>query len=139
MKEVLEVSNLPPVDVCVLVKNEFESIGKCLDNLLANNYPNFRILICDGRSTDGTLEVIQEYAKKHANIVLHIQKSSGCGAARQELMQLVEANYNAWTDGGSIVDKNWLRELIVPLLNSDEKVAGSGGFNYVVSNGSALA
>lgn len=132
------MGNLPSVDVCVLVKNEVESIGKCIDSLLANGYPNFRILICDGRSTDGTLEVIQGYARKHTNVVLHIQKSSGCGAARQELMQFVEADYTAWTDGGSVVDKNWLRELIVPLLNSDEKVAGSGGFNYVVSNGSVL-
>ncbi|MEM3551164.1 MAG: glycosyltransferase [Candidatus Bathyarchaeia archaeon] len=130
---------LPLVDICVLVKNEAKSIGKCLDSLLANDYPNFRIIVCDGRSTDGTLEILQEYAKKHHNIVVCVQKSTGCGAARQELMEFVEADYVAWTDGGSIVDKNWLRELVVSLVNSDEKVAATGGLNYVISNGSSLA
>jgi cellulose synthase/poly-beta-1,6-N-acetylglucosamine synthase-like glycosyltransferase len=138
-KRFTSMSGLPSVDVCVLVKNEAESIGKCLDSLLANDYPSFRILICDGGSTDGTLKIIQEYAKKHDNIIVHVQRSRGCGAARQELMELVKADYVAWTDGGSILDKNWLRELVTPLLNSDEKVAGSGGYNYIISNNSVLA
>jgi cellulose synthase/poly-beta-1,6-N-acetylglucosamine synthase-like glycosyltransferase len=123
----------------VLVKNEAESIGKCLESLLANDYPSFRILICDGRSTDRTIEVIQGYAKKYSEILLHTQETSGCGAARQELMQFVTADYVAWTDGGSIVDRNWLRELIVPLLVPDEEVAASGGLNYIISNNSVLA
>ncbi|MGQ9641963.1 MAG: glycosyltransferase [Candidatus Bathycorpusculaceae bacterium] len=133
------VLGLPPVYVCVLVKNEANSIGKCLDSLLNNDYPSFRILICDGGSTDGTLEIVQNYVKEHDNIILHIQKSKGCGAARQELMGLVKADYVAWTDGGSMLDKNWLKELVTPLLNSDEKVAASGGYNYVISNNSVLA
>lgn len=124
----------PLIDVCILTKNEKSTIKKCLDSLLNDSYKNFRILICDGNSRDGTTEIIMEYAKRHKNIKLYIQKTKGCGAARRELMQHVEAKYTAWTDGGAVLSKHWIYEITSPLFNSSKTIVGVGGVQYSTGN-----
>lgn len=46
--------------------NEEKFIAKCLDSVVANDYPkeNLEIIVIDGMSIDRTREIINEYAKK---------------------------------------------------------------------------
>ncbi|MBZ5644092.1 MAG: glycosyltransferase, partial [Acidobacteriia bacterium] len=50
------MDNLPLVSIVVLCRNEEEFIGRCLDSLLANDYPKDRleVFVADGMSQDGT-------------------------------------------------------------------------------------
>ena len=47
--------------------NEEKFIGKCLDSVLANDYPQgkFEILAIDGMSADKTREILKKYIKKY--------------------------------------------------------------------------
>lgn len=55
------------VSVIIPTYNEQPFIAKCLDSLLANDYPKdqLEILLLDGRSEDGTFEIIQRYERDH--------------------------------------------------------------------------
>jgi len=55
------------VSIVIAVYNEIKFIRKCLDSLINNDYPkdNVEILIFDGGSTDGTLEILKEYEMKY--------------------------------------------------------------------------
>ena len=60
------------VSVMVPARNEKENIGKCIDALLNQDHPNLEILILDDASTDGTSEIIQEYAQSDPRIqIIH--------------------------------------------------------------------
>ena len=57
--------DLPPtVDVVVSTFNEEDYLARCLDAVLGQDYPSdrFRVLLIDGGSTDGTLELARRYA-----------------------------------------------------------------------------
>ena len=57
--------NAPPmVSVLVPCRNERAHIARCLESILANDYPAERleILVIDGQSDDGTADVIRSYA-----------------------------------------------------------------------------
>jgi len=41
-----------------------ESWGKTLESIVSQDYGNFEVIIMDGGSSDGTLKIIKEYAKK---------------------------------------------------------------------------
>jgi glycosyltransferase involved in cell wall biosynthesis len=62
----------PKVSVVIPCRNEERYISKCLDSLLASDYPKdfLEVLIVDGRSRDRTREIIEAYARKHRFIRL---------------------------------------------------------------------
>lgn len=60
------------VTIIIPCRNEGEYIGKCLDSIVANDYPKDRleVFVVDGRSEDKTREIIQKYAKQNSYIKL---------------------------------------------------------------------
>jgi glycosyltransferase involved in cell wall biosynthesis len=62
----------PQVSIVIPCRNEEEYIACCLDSILASDYPQdqLEILVADGRSTDGTREILVRYAAAHQSIIL---------------------------------------------------------------------
>ena len=60
----------PLVSICCLTYNHSQFIRKCLDGFLMQqtNFP-IEILIHDDASTDGTDEIIREYAEKYPDLI----------------------------------------------------------------------
>ena len=53
----------PMISVCIPARNEERNIGRCVEALLAQTYPNFEIIVVDDRSTDATPEILQNLVK----------------------------------------------------------------------------
>ena len=49
----------PFVSVVVPARNEQGNIEKCILSLLAQNYPNFEVIVIDDNSTDDTLKIMK--------------------------------------------------------------------------------
>ena len=66
------MSNYPLVSAIVLCRNEEKFISKCLDSIIANDYPRekLEVLVIDGMSEDGTRKIVEEYRKEHPSIRL---------------------------------------------------------------------
>lgn len=62
-------TNNKPLKVSVILaaRNEEKYIRKCVDSLLAQDYPNFEIICIDDSSSDNTLGIMQEYQLIHPN------------------------------------------------------------------------
>ena len=56
----------PFISIIIPCRNEEAFISKCLDTLLANDYPKDRIefFVIDGLSTDNTLNIVRDYLSK---------------------------------------------------------------------------
>lgn len=63
-------SPAPTVSVVVPARNEERWIGPCLDSILGQTYADMEVLVADGRSTDGTREVVESYATRDARVKL---------------------------------------------------------------------
>ena len=50
----------PLISILVPARNEALNIGTCARSLLAQDYPNFELLVLDDHSTDGTGEILRE-------------------------------------------------------------------------------
>lgn len=61
-------ATMPTLDVIVPVKDEEHHIAACLQSIIAQRYPHFRILVVDDRSTDGTPQVIEALRRDHPNM-----------------------------------------------------------------------
>ena len=54
-----------PISILVSCKNEGENLQKTLPKLVAQEYPEFEIILVDDASTDHTLSILKEYSKKY--------------------------------------------------------------------------
>ena len=64
-RPIAPLENAPGVTVLIPAKDEGEGVRECLDRVLALDYPSFKIIAIDDRSTDSTGAVFDEYAAKH--------------------------------------------------------------------------
>ena len=98
----------PFLSVLIPCRNETRFLGRCLDSILANDYPPERmeVLVVDGASTDGTRERIAEYASRDARVRLidnpelftPCALNRGIAAARGEIVARVDAHASVATD-----------------------------------------
>lgn len=52
---------LPKISVIVPARNEEKNIERCLQYLLAQNYPDYEIIVADDRSSDATPRILERY------------------------------------------------------------------------------
>jgi len=55
---------IPKISVVMPVLNRVETIEKALQSIIKQNYPHTEIIVMDGGSTDGTLDIIKRYASQ---------------------------------------------------------------------------
>lgn len=58
------------VSILIPCRNEEKYLARCLDSVLAQDYPadRFELLLADGMSEDRTREVMQEYSQRYKNV-----------------------------------------------------------------------
>ena len=59
----------PMVSIILPCRNEEKYIGKCLDSLLVQDYPNYEIIAINDSSSDKTGEIIKRYSMTHNKII----------------------------------------------------------------------
>jgi hypothetical protein len=65
----MENSQKPPrVAIILLNWNSRMDTLECLESVFRLNYPDFRVVVCDNNSSDGSLDSIQEWAQGHVSV-----------------------------------------------------------------------
>lgn len=67
----------PLISVVIPSYNKVKYIKRTLDSIMSQSYKDFEVIIQDGQSTDGTLEIIKSYAKKYPKVISFISKKDG--------------------------------------------------------------
>ncbi|MFT3735702.1 MAG: glycosyltransferase family 2 protein [Rhodocyclaceae bacterium] len=70
-------AHYPPVCICIPAFNAAKTIRETLASALAQTYPNFRIVVLDNASTDGTRDIVRSFADPRISLV---QQESNIGA-----------------------------------------------------------
>ena len=116
------------VSVVVPTYNRKEMLKDCLTSLFNQTYPKdkYEIIVVNDGSTDGTEEVLNEYAKKAPCIFKWFsQENKGPSAARNLGIEHAKGEIICFTDDDCIADERWIENLVKEFTN--EKVGGVGG------------
>lgn len=72
----LRTNNLPLVSVICFCRNAKETIKRCMDSIVAQDYSNMEVIVQDGASTDGTIEILHSYGIQ-IDLISEPDKGSG--------------------------------------------------------------
>ncbi|NBV29798.1 glycosyltransferase, partial [bacterium] len=111
--ELIPDDKLPSVTILVPVFNEFTTVEKTVQSLLALNYPKEKLLISivDDGSTDNTWNLIQKFSDI-PNIKLHKKENGGKYTALNHGIENCETDFIGCLDADSEVDPEALRHII---------------------------
>ena len=92
----------PLVSVIMPSYNSKKYIKKAIDSVLEQTYSNFELIIVDGNSTDGTLDILDEYKKQDRRIKVIQDEGRGIGAALHLGCQIASGKFIARMDSDDI-------------------------------------
>jgi glucosyl-dolichyl phosphate glucuronosyltransferase len=119
--------DLPFVSVVVCTRNRAEILAQSSVALLAVDYPpdRWEVIIVDNRSTDDTLAVAQEIARRRPDLVQVVEERElGLSATRNAGIRRARGEIIAFADDDSFPEPAWLRTLVAALLAEDALVVG---------------
>lgn len=91
------------VTIALSVYNVAEYVRASLDCILAQTFKDFELLCIDDASTDGTWEILQEYAAKDGRIrLLRQEKNQGLSVSRNLAIQNAKGEYLLMLDGDDL-------------------------------------
>ncbi|HUT04548.1 MAG TPA: glycosyltransferase family 2 protein [bacterium] len=137
-------ANEPLVSVIVPIRNEARTIRRCLEAILAQDYPaeRYEVIVVDGMSDDGTRQIVQQFCNADgrvkmldnpARIVPHAM-NIGIEASRGEIVVRL--------DGHAFASPDFIMRSVEALLAHDCECAGGRIISIGVdtwSNAASLA
>ena len=93
------------ISVVIPVYNAEKYLAKCLDSIFIQSGPFEVIAINDG-STDSSLKILQQYAKKHSNMKVIDQQNQGVSAARNAGINTAKNKYIIFVDSDDWLEAN---------------------------------
>jgi glycosyltransferase involved in cell wall biosynthesis len=112
----------PYVSVIIPTYNRKEILLKCLTSLESQSYPldRFEIIVVDDGSSDGTIQLIEEYSKKSKiKIKIIAQENAGPGLARNLGVQNSAGEILGFTEDDIRVDAKWIANAVRYFASND--------------------
>lgn len=114
----------PSVLVVILNWNGWKDTVTCIDSVLRLNYPNFRVLVIDNGSSDGSAEHLRTIRDDRVEL-LELPENKGCAGGRNEGFRralVLGVDYVWLLDNDAMVEDKGTLGSLVALAESDPKI-----------------
>ncbi|KAA3646145.1 MAG: glycosyltransferase [Chloroflexi bacterium] len=114
----------PTVSILLPARNEADNIKACVWSLLAQDYPNYEVIVLDDSSTDETPEILGRIKSKEPKLKLIKGESLPDGWlgkhwACQQLAEAAQHEYLVFTDADTRHAPHMLRKSVAATLQED--------------------
>lgn len=90
---------MPKVSVIIPVYNVEKYLHECLDSVINQTLKDIEIIAIDDGSTDSSLKILKDYAKKDKRLKVLTQENKGAGTARNLGIKTSKGEFIAFMDG----------------------------------------
>jgi O-antigen biosynthesis protein len=107
------LAQAPPLTVLIPSRERPQRLQRCLDSILASDYPAERlalIVVDNAPETDATRRLVEAYGER-CEIRYLREDATGSASARNRGIREVETEVVAMTDDDTVVDRHWLTEV----------------------------
>jgi len=97
--------------ICTL-KDEEDSVRSLLDSILEQTRKPDEVIFVDGGSSDNTVKILKSYQKKIKNMKIIVGRGLNIAQGRNIAIKNAKHDFIASTDGGCILERDWLKNLV---------------------------
>lgn len=120
------------VSIIVPVYNVEQYLKECLDSLIAQTYSKIEIICVEDCSTDGSLDLLNEYSSKYKQIkVVRHDKNQGLSQARNTGMKYAQGEYIAFVDSDDFVSDDYIEKLLAVLEENQSDMSISSIKDFI--------
>jgi hypothetical protein len=107
----------PMVDINLFVYNGIRTVGAAIESVLAQSWPNIALTLIDDGSTDGTFNLLRDYAARHPTIRVKWNRCNGGAIASfQRAFWFGDADYVMPKSGDDVIAPDFVERLMEVLL-----------------------
>ena len=123
-REVLATA--PHITVVICTRERPGALARCLDSLLGQRYPSFRVLVVDNAPATGATAEVVAGAARRGPVDYLVEPKAGLSFARNAAVAAAPGEILAWIDDDEYADPNWLAEVARALADHPEADVVSG-------------
>ncbi|MGV9004347.1 glycosyltransferase [Flavobacterium sp.] len=126
-----------PISIIVCAKNEEENVRNFIPLLIEQNYPQFEIVLINDASSDGTLDLFEEFEKQYPNIKLvNVENNEAFWANKKFALTLgikaAKYEYLLFTDADCYpTSKDWITKMSSQFTQQKTIVLGYGAYEKI--------
>ncbi len=110
------------VSIIVPIYNVEKYLSKCLESLIGQTLKEIEILAVNDGSTDGSLEILKEYASNDDRIVILDKENGGLSDARNYAFPYIKGEYVGFVDSDDYVDIEMYETLYKKAIDTNSDI-----------------
>ncbi|MDP6980828.1 MAG: glycosyltransferase family 2 protein [Myxococcota bacterium] len=111
------------------VRNGEDSLPKCLDSILAQDFADFEVVVCDNCSTDRTREILDEYAAKDDRVGVCLNEENvGLVENFNRVFRLARGEYFRWIGADDWLEPGYAAACVDALDRDPDAIAATTFF-----------
>ncbi|MFI3327563.1 MAG: glycosyltransferase family 2 protein [Rikenellaceae bacterium] len=134
------------VSIIIPVYNTEKYLRECLDSIVGQTLQEIEVVCVNDGSTDGSLEILKEYAAKDSRIIIVDKENEGAGESRNKGLAVAKGDAVIFFDSDDYMEPSALEVMYKALMRDvsdlvvcrsmeiDEDGAALGPINYSVKS-----
>lgn len=101
------------VSVIIPLYNTAKLISRCLDSVLRQSYNDVEIIVVDDCSSDGSVDVVEQYCERHPNIrLISHDRNRGPMTSRRDGYEAAKGDYLMFVDSDDVLPQDAVAGLL---------------------------
>jgi glycosyltransferase involved in cell wall biosynthesis len=130
-------SDSPALSIGLAVRNGRHGVKQCIESILSQDFTDFELVICDNVSDDGTIEVLEEYARVDRRIRLSCnQVNIGSHENMRRALEASRGTFFRWISHDDWLEPKCLSTCVEALESHPDAIGVTTWFTIHTPDGS---
>ncbi|MCQ2795367.1 MAG: glycosyltransferase [Bacilli bacterium] len=118
------------ISVILPLFNQEKYIKRCLLSVVSQSFSNIEIIVVNDGSTDNSVKIVKQIAKRDKRIKLINKKNTGYGNSMNVGLRAAKGEYIGIVETDDFIDKNMYKTLYSLSLNGEADIVKGNFWNY---------
>ena len=114
----------PRISIIVPIFNAAFYLKDCLESIRVQTFEGFEVILVDDGSTDGTLEILENYRAENQQFKIYHQEHRGVSSARNVGLKYATGDYLCFVDADDQIAPTYIAELYQAIGEADSSMCG---------------
>jgi glycosyltransferase involved in cell wall biosynthesis len=126
----MDRANTPPtISVGLAVRNDPHRVRRCIESVLAQDFTDLELVICDNASDDGTLDTLEDYARQDPRVTVAVNPVNiGSHENMNRVLELSRGTFFRWISADDWLEPAALSAGVQALERHPGAVGVTSGF-----------